>query len=97
MPGWDGGSNAPFLSFWPLGGIVFDIDVYGNNLFVGGAEHYWEMRSSSNGASLKYQPATNDTQNVEVIGDRVYIGCHCAGRMRPQPREAGVGDQRRRR
>ena len=80
VPGWNGGSNAPFRSFWPLGGIVFDIDVYGNNLFVGGAEHYWEMRSSQNGASLKYQPATNDTQNVEVIGDRVYIGCHCAGR-----------------
>jgi hypothetical protein len=85
VPGWDGGSNAPFASFWPEGGIVYDLDVHGNNLFVGGAEHFWEMRDSLNGDSLKYQQVSNDTQNVEVIGDRVYIGCHCDGLRRWSP------------
>ena len=85
VPGWEGGINAPFAAFWPEGGIVYDLDVYENNLFVSGAEHFWEMRSSQDGSLLKYQQVTNDTQNVEVIGDRVYIGCHCDGRRHYSP------------
>lgn len=76
-PGWNNGTNMPRASFWPEGGIVYDLAVYGNNLFVTGAEHYWEVRSSLNGAQLRYNAISNDSQRVEVFGDRVYISCHC--------------------
>ncbi|MEL7209997.1 MAG: hypothetical protein AAGK32_17490, partial [Actinomycetota bacterium] len=85
VPGWDHGPNHRHVAFWPVGGIVFDLDVYGDNLFIGGAEHFWEMRDSTTGESLILAPSTNDTQNVETIGDRVYIGCHCDGRRHYSP------------
>ncbi|MEZ5374587.1 MAG: delta-60 repeat domain-containing protein, partial [Microthrixaceae bacterium] len=85
VPGWDGGPNWSEHPVWPEGGIVYDIGVVGNNLFVAGAEHFWEMRSSTTGASLKLAPSTNDTQSVDVIDGRVYIGCHCDGRGNYSP------------
>jgi hypothetical protein len=75
--GWDHGSNAPHWPTWPVGGVVFDLAVYGNNLYLAGAEHYWERRTSDTGRSLKFRRITNDGQTVEVVGNRVYIGCHC--------------------
>lgn len=75
--GWDHGSNARFWPSWPVGGVVFDLAVWRNRLFVAGAEHYWEMRDSGTGRSLRFQHITNDAQTAEVVGDRVYIGCHC--------------------
>jgi hypothetical protein len=76
-PGWDHGSNAPHWPTWPVGGVVFDLDVWGNNLYLAGAEHYWERRNSANGRSLKFRRITNDGQTVEIVRGRVYIGCHC--------------------
>ena len=77
LPGWQNGSHAPPRGNWPLGGIVYDLGVYGNNLFVSGAEHYWEQRDATTGAAIRVNTSPHDTQRIEVIGDRVYIGCHC--------------------
>jgi trimeric autotransporter adhesin len=75
--GWDHGSNAPRWPSWPVGGVVFDLAVWGNNLYVAGAEHFWERRNSRNGRSLRYQRISNDAQTVEIVRGRVYVGCHC--------------------
>jgi hypothetical protein len=75
--GWDNGSNATPWPTWPVGGVVFDLDVYQNSLYVTGAEHFWERRDSRTGRSLKFAHITNDGQTAEVVGNRVYIGCHC--------------------
>jgi len=75
--GWDHGSNATPWPTWPVGGVVFDLDVYQNSLYVAGAEHFWERRDSRTGRSLRFQHISNDGQTVEVVGNRVYIGCHC--------------------
>lgn len=77
VPGWNHGSNATPWPTWPVGGVVFDLDVYKNNLYLAGAEHYWERRNSTTGASLRFERISNDGQTVEVVGNRVYIGCHC--------------------
>ncbi len=77
LPGWENGSHATPRGNWPLGGIVYDLGVYGDNLFVSGAEHYWEQRNAVNGARIRLNSSPHDTQRIEVIGDRVYIGCHC--------------------
>lgn len=85
VPNWNGGPDWRLYAGWPTGGIAYDIGVYGNNLYVGGAEHMWQMRDARTGANIKVVPSTNDTQSVDVIGDRVYIGCHCDGRNRSSP------------
>ena len=77
IAGWANGSHATPRSNWPLGGIVYDLGVYGNNLFVSGAEHYWEQRDATTGRAIRVNSSPHDTQRIEVIGDRVYIGCHC--------------------
>lgn len=84
LAGWQNGSHAAPRTNWPLGGIVYDLGVYQDNLFVTGAEHYWEQRNAVNGQAIRVNAMTNDTQRVEVIGDRVYIGCHCYNRSRAQ-------------
>jgi len=103
VPGWDHGSNAPRWPGWPVGGVVFDVDVRGNSLYVAGAEHFWERRDSRTGRSIRFQRISNDAQTVEVSGNRVYIGCHCfhrapnrqvweidAGTGRPLPGRTGA-------
>ncbi len=75
--GWDHGSHAPQFPVWPVGGVVFDLAVHRNSLYVVGAEHFWERRSSSTGREIRYQRTTNDAQTVEVFGNRVVVGCHC--------------------
>jgi hypothetical protein len=77
LAGWANGSHATPRSNWPLGGIVYDLGVHGNNLFVSGAEHYWEQRDATTGRAIRVNSSPHDTQRIEVIGDRVYIGCHC--------------------
>ena len=80
LAGWQNGSHATPRTNWPLGGIVYDLGVYQNNLYVTGAEHYWEQRDATTGRAIRVNTITNDSQRVEVIGDRVYIGCHCYNR-----------------
>ena len=75
--GWQHGSNAPNWPTWPVGGVVFDLDVYRNSLYLAGAEHYWERRDSRTGRSIRFERISNDGQTVEVVGDRVLVGCHC--------------------
>jgi len=77
VPGWDHGSNAPWWPGWPVGGIIYDLGVYRNRLYVAGAEHFWEVRNSLTGGQISYRRITNDAQSVDVVGGRVYIGCHC--------------------
>jgi hypothetical protein len=45
---------------------------------VAGAEHYWEQRDATTGRAVRVNSSPHDTQRIEVFGDRVYIGCHCA-------------------
>lgn len=75
--GWDHGSNARPWPTWPVGGVVFDLDIVGHRLHVAGAEHFWEVRDSRNGRSLEFRRITNDAQSVDIVGGRAYIGCHC--------------------
>ena len=82
LQGYDHGFNAPRRSQWPLGGIVYDVAVAEGKVFLAGAEHFWETRAVSDGASvnlvLEYQGNWfNDTQVVELEDGTVYIGCHC--------------------
>lgn len=77
VAGWDNGPNQRLFAQWPVGGIVYDLGVYDNNLFVAGAEHFWEVRRADNGAQVRMVSSPHDTQRIEVFGDRVYIGCHC--------------------
>jgi hypothetical protein len=74
---WNHGSNAVPWPTWPVGGVVYDLDVYRNSLYVAGAEHFWERRNSRTGRSIRFQRISNDGQTVEVVGRRIYIGCHC--------------------
>jgi hypothetical protein len=78
LAGWQNGAHATPRNNWPLGGIVYDLGVVGNNLFVAGAEHYWEQRDATTGRAIRLNSSPHDTQRIEVFGDRVYIGCHCA-------------------
>jgi trimeric autotransporter adhesin len=75
--GWDHGSHNIYIPVWPEGGVVFDLDVRRNSLYLAGAEHFWERRDSRTGRKLHLQRISNDGQTVEVAGDRVYVGCHC--------------------
>lgn len=82
VPGFDHGFNAPPRFVWPLGGIIYDLAVAGNRVYLSGAEHFWESRSDTTGASiqmvLQYDGNWfNDTQVTELEGDTIYIGCHC--------------------
>jgi len=77
VTGWDHGPNQALRSNWPLGGIIYDLGVYQNNLFVSGAEHFWEVRRADTGITLRMVSSPHDTQRIDVFGDRVYIGCHC--------------------
>ncbi|MEM7275411.1 MAG: hypothetical protein AAF547_20215 [Actinomycetota bacterium] len=82
IPGFDNGFNVNRHRAWPLGGVIYDLAVAGDKVFLAGAEHFWESRSVSDGSSislvLQYQGRWfNDTQVAELEGGKVYIGCHC--------------------
>lgn len=81
-PGFDHGFNAVPRINWPLGGIVFDLARWQDRIFLTGAEHFWEIRSASTGASIQLTTQHdghwfNDTQVVELEGSQIFVGCHC--------------------
>ncbi len=82
IPGFDNGFNAPRRAVWPTGGIVYDLSVAGDRVYLAGAEHFWEARSAANGQSLQLTLSYNgnwfnDTQVAELELGKMWIGCHC--------------------
>ncbi len=81
-PNFDNGFNVRRHAAWPYGGIVYDVAVSGDQVFLAGAEHFWESRSVVDGSSINlvttYQGTWfNDTQVAELENGTMYIGCHC--------------------
>ncbi len=58
---------------------AFDVEVAGGNVFVAGSEHYVQVLRESDLLLTKfhYTDPNGDFQDLEVVGDRVYAGCHC--------------------
>jgi hypothetical protein len=75
--GWVTGLPVDGHRAWEYGGSIHDLGVWGDNLYVSGAEHYIAVVDLTTGQWKSVEHSPHDTQNVEVIGDRVYIGCHC--------------------
>ncbi|MEM7276336.1 MAG: hypothetical protein AAF547_24895 [Actinomycetota bacterium] len=77
-PGW----SWDFQTFCCKAPKVLAMDIAGDNLFVGGSNDFWAMVSSATGETRRLQPQSQvqDIQVIEVLGDRVYIGCHCSKR-----------------
>jgi hypothetical protein len=65
--------NSPFRETW-------DVAVVGDLLFVGGSQHILTVLDADD-FSLVNRVYTDtgggDFQDIEVVGDRVYAGCHC--------------------
>ncbi len=58
-------------------GAVNGVAVVGDTVFVAGAKHFWAAISTVDGTILADREISNDGQSVDVVGDRVVIGCHC--------------------
>lgn len=58
-------------------GAINGLAVYGDRLFVAGAKHFWAAIDTADGERLIVNELTNDGQSVDVVGDKVVIGCHC--------------------
>lgn len=58
-------------------GAINGMAVSGDRLFVAGAKHFWAAIDTADGARLVVNELTNDGQTVDVVGDRIVIGCHC--------------------
>jgi hypothetical protein len=49
-------------------------------VFTGGSEHFVQVLNESDLSLVKFhisEPNRGDYQDLEVVGDRVYAGCHC--------------------
>jgi hypothetical protein len=68
----DGWQHGP-RDFW----IFQDLVVAGDLLYATGAEHAFYILDSRTGELVQRVATPHDTQVAELIGDRVYIGCHC--------------------
>lgn len=84
IAGWDNskpsawGNLGTRPDYWRgHGWAVFDIDVYGDMLWIGGAEHGYAAKSSATGQTIVNRVAGHDSQRVKIFDGRVYIGCHC--------------------
>lgn len=69
VSGWQHGPR----DFW----IFQDLVVAGDRLYATGAEHAFYILDSRTGELIERVATPHDTQVAELIGDRVYIGCHC--------------------
>ncbi len=59
---------------------AYDVVTVNGLVFVGGSEHYVQVLNESDLSLRKFhmsQPSRGDYQDLEVVGDRVYAGCHC--------------------
>ncbi len=59
-------------------GAVNGLAVVGDTVFVAGAKHFWTALSTVDGTILADKVISNDGQSVDVVGDRIVIGCHCS-------------------
>lgn len=71
----------PFKYNSPLASrqYAYDVEVAGGNVFVAGSEHYVQVLRESDLllTQFHYTDPNGDFQDLEVVGDRVYAGCHC--------------------
>ncbi|MEZ5340100.1 MAG: hypothetical protein R2706_01245 [Acidimicrobiales bacterium] len=80
IAGWNHGLPVAAADQWANGGNIFDLDVYNDTtLFVAGAEKFYAKMVAATGVVEVLQSVPNDTQNIAIIDDFVYIGCHCQG------------------
>lgn len=65
--------NSPFRETW-------DIEVVGDLLYVGGSQHILTVLNADTFETVNRvytDTGGGDFQTIEVVGDRVYAGCHC--------------------
>ncbi len=59
---------------------LYDVEVAGGYVWIVGSEHFVQVLNESDLSIHKFhmsQPSTGDFQDLEVVGDTVYAGCHC--------------------
>ena len=58
---------------------LYDVEVVNGFIFVGGSEHFVAVLNESDQSlhRFHYSYVKGDFQDFEVVGDRVYAGCHC--------------------
>ncbi len=58
---------------------LYDVEVANGLVWVGGSEHFVQALNESDLSLEKFHLAspTGDFQDIEIVGDRVYAGCHC--------------------
>ena len=61
---------------------LYDVEVAGGFVWIVGSEHFVQVLNESDLSIHKFhmsQPGTGDFQDLEVVGNTVYAGCHCRG------------------
>lgn len=59
---------------------AYDVVVTNGLVYIAGSQHYVQVLNESDLSLRKFhmsQPSRGDYQELEVVGDRVYAGCHC--------------------
>ncbi|MEZ5228697.1 MAG: hypothetical protein R2710_19140 [Acidimicrobiales bacterium] len=59
---------------------LYDVEVAGGFVWIGGSEHFVQVLNEADLSLHKFhmsQPGTGDFQELEVVGNTVYAGCHC--------------------
>ncbi len=58
---------------------LYDVEVGNGLVWVGGSEHFVQALNESDLSLEKFHLASpvGDFQDIEIVGDRVYAGCHC--------------------
>ena len=58
---------------------LYDVEVVNGNVFAGGSEHFVAVLAESDLSLQRFHRsrAKGDYQDLEVVGNRVYAGCHC--------------------
>lgn len=79
VAGWNHGFPSPRCSegWRDTCGAVNGMAVYDDRLFIAGAKHFWTAMNVSDGEILVSNEITNDGQSVDIVDDKIVIGCHC--------------------
>ncbi len=59
---------------------LYDVEVAGGFVWIVGSEHFVQVLNESDLSLHKFhmaQPNNGDFQDLEVVGNTVYAGCHC--------------------
>ncbi len=79
VPGWNHG--FPYercaVGWRDTCGAINGLAMAQDRVFVAGAKHFWAALDSSDGTILAANEVTNDGQSVDLVGDKIVIGCHC--------------------